>query len=237
MFAQDLNVQLLAALDRPDLRVVSETRRIHFDASLDTAFRADPEGMVVLGAACLGPERVCAFHIRHALELSMLLDAAASMAQPEPTSVPEQVVACDMPILAGLCAARTAALFWQLDGAPDEEDACHLAPSWLEAMAGEAMPPAQRLNQVWSRVRTLQGASYRLLRAACLGVDDSRVPTPVVRRLQAIWDLLGPAEALMARGGDQRLAVDPRTGLNHYGCSHRPRPWAITFASSTASSK
>ncbi len=237
MFAQDLNVQLLAALDRPDLRVVSETRRIRFDASLDTAFRADPEGMVVLGAACLGPERVCAFHIRHALELSMLLDAiAAAMAGPQPPVMAGEVAACDMPILAGLCAARTAALFWQLDGAPDQEDASHLIPSWLEAMAGEAVPPAQRLNQVWSRVRTLQGASYRLLRTACLGIDDSQVPMPVTRRLQAIWDLLGPAEALMARGGDHRLAVDPRTGLNHYGCSHRPRPWAITFASSTASS-
>ena len=237
MFARDLNVQLLAALDRPDLRVVSETRRIDFDASLDTAFRADPQGLVMLGAACLGSERVCAFHIRHALELSMLLeDAAAAMARPEPPAMAGEVVACDMPILAGLCAARTAALFWQLDGAPDEEGAGALAPSWLEAMAAEAVPPAQVLNQVWSRVRTLQGACYRLLRTACLGVDDSQVPPPVSRRLEAIWDLLGPAEALMARGGDQRLAVDPRTGLNHYGCSHRPRPWAITFASSTASS-
>ena len=237
MFARDLNVQLLAALDRPDLRVVSETRRIRFDASLDTAFRADPEGAVVLGAACLGSARVCAFHLRHALELSMLLDdAAAAMAQPGASSMPGEIVACDMPILAGLCAARTAALFWQLDGAPDEEAARALAPSWLEAMAAETVPPAQTLNRVWSRVRTLQGACYRLLRTASLGIDDSEVPPVVIRRLEAIWDLLGPAEALMARGGDQRLAVDPRTGLNHYGCSHRPRPWAITFASSTASS-
>ncbi len=234
MFAQDLNIQLLAALDRPDLRVVSGARRIRFDASLDTAFRADPQRMVVLGAACLGPAQVCAFHIRHALELSMLLDAAAAaMARPV---APGEIMGCDLPILAGLCAARTAALFWRLDGTPGEADADARLPSWLDAMAGEAPPPPLRLNQVWSRVRTLQGASYRLLRTACLGIDDSEVPVSVVRRLQAIWGLLGPAEALMAEGGDQRLAVDPRTGLNHYGCSHRPRPWAITFASSTASS-
>jgi hypothetical protein len=30
--------------------------------------------------------------------------------------------------------------------------------------------------------------------------------------------------------------LDPGTGLNAYGCSPRPRPWAVTFASSTASS-
>jgi hypothetical protein len=40
----------------------------------------------------------------------------------------------------------------------------------------------------------------------------------------------------MERGGDARLRVDPHTGLNGYGSSHRLRPWAVTYASSTASS-
>ncbi len=231
MYAENLNAQLLKALDRPDLRVVSGAQRISFDASLDTAFRADPGREVVLGAACLGTERVCAFHIRHALELSMLLDAATGPL----IQTPDGVLAYDLPILAGLCAARTASLFWQLDG-PSDETSASLRPCWLEAMAGETMPSRAVLNSVWARVRNLQGSSYRLLRAACLGMDDSEVPVAVLLRLEPIWDLLGPAEWLMAQGGDQRLAVDPRTGLNHYGCSHRPRPWAITFASSTASS-
>jgi hypothetical protein len=54
--------------------------------------------------------------------------------------------------------------------------------------------------------------------------------------IRALWSHLGTAEALMETGGDIRLACDPVSGLNGYGCSHRPRPWAITFASSTASS-
>ena len=229
MYAENLSTQLMTALERPDLRVVAVGRRIEFDASLDTAFRADPGGEVVLGAACLGPARVCAFHIRHALELSMLLDVAARIAT-------GPLLSCDLPILAGLCAARTAALFWQLDG-PAGEAATRIEPvSWLAAMAAREMPDATVLQRVWAQVRNLQGSSYRLLRAACLGIDDSAVPPAMVLRLGAIWHLLGPAEALMAQGGDQRLAVDPSTGLNHYGCSHRPRPWAITFASSTASS-
>ena len=45
-----------------------------------------------------------------------------------------------------------------------------------------------------------------------------------------------PTHVLMATGGAIRLRTDPETLLNGYGCSHRPRPWAITFASSTASS-
>ena len=47
---------------------------------------------------------------------------------------------------------------------------------------------------------------------------------------------LPPLEALLVSGGDARLALDPITGLNPYGCSPTPRPEAIDFASSTASS-
>ena len=232
MFAENLNTRLLAALERPDLRVVADRQRIVFDATLDSAFRADPEGQVVLGAACLGEERVCAFHIRHALELSMLLDAATRLAAEEE----DGTAALDLPILAGLCAARTAARFWLLDAAPTDAEAPPVPVSWLGPMAGPAVPDAGTLSMVWARIRHLQGATYRLLRAERTGQDDSIVPDGVVRALSACWDQLGPAETLMATGGDARLAVDPRTGLNHYGCSHRPRPWAVTFASSTASS-
>ena len=50
------------------------------------------------------------------------------------------------------------------------------------------------------------------------------------------WPLAAPVEVLLTTGGDTRLAVDPETGLNCYGCSPRPRPDAITFASTTATS-
>src|SRR5581483_6111424 len=42
--------------------------------------------------------------------------------------------------------------------------------------------------------------------------------------------------ALLTAGGDSRLRVDPATGLNAYGCSPTPRPAAVTFASTTATS-
>lgn len=41
---------------------------------------------------------------------------------------------------------------------------------------------------------------------------------------------------LLTAGGDSRLRVDSASGLNAYGCSPTPRPWAITFASTTATS-
>lgn len=48
--------------------------------------------------------------------------------------------------------------------------------------------------------------------------------------------LLNPAHWHLMQGGDERLLVDPETGLNRYGCSPSPRDHAFTFASSTATS-
>lgn len=45
-----------------------------------------------------------------------------------------------------------------------------------------------------------------------------------------------PLADLLTAGGDSRLRVDPASGLNAYGCSPTPRSWAITFASTTATS-
>ena len=112
------------------------------------------------------------------------------------------------PGLARAAAARAAALF-ALDE-PDEPDA--ETPFWRTQMAAEISPGPLHLAQLFA------------------------LSTAAAERLHEVWGLLGTADALMETGGDIRLARDPKTALNGYGCSHRPRPWAITFASSTASS-
>jgi hypothetical protein len=111
--------------------------------------------------------------------------------------------------LARLAAARAAAQYIQAE-APDlsAQDRAAL-PGWVPAMAAD-LPPA-----------------------ALPDMAATAAEQALIRRL---WHRLGSADALMETGGDIRLARDPVSGLNGYGCSHRPRPWAITFASSTASS-
>jgi hypothetical protein len=42
-------------------------------------------------------------------------------------------------------------------------------------------------------------------------------------------------EGLLISGGDARLALDPATGANRYGCPPRPMPAVLDFASATAS--
>lgn len=114
-----------------------------------------------------------------------------------------------------LAAARAAALF-----AMQDTDAVQAAgmPAWVALMAQDAVPPA----------KTLAGISSGLIGAVANAGD--------IGAIRDVWGLLGTAEALMETGGDIRLQTDPHSALNGYGCSHRPRPWAVTFASSTASS-
>jgi hypothetical protein len=53
---------------------------------------------------------------------------------------------------------------------------------------------------------------------------------------RALRFLLPPLDYLLASGGDTRLHLEPVTLLNGYGCRPFPRPEALTFASSTATS-
>ncbi len=203
MYVEDLNAPLLAALARPDLRIVGCGRQPRFDLRLAEPFRVGPGARITLGPAAVGPGRICAFHLRHAFELSALRDAGVA------------------PALASLAAARVAARFFRLD-APGEAD----PEDWLAAMGGEACADAAHLGAIWQRLRSRQEED-----AAGATLDPD-----AIARLASSWAVLGPAELLLAEGGDARLGLGAASQLNHYGCSHRPRPWAVTYASSTASS-
>ena len=52
----------------------------------------------------------------------------------------------------------------------------------------------------------------------------------------SLGELSLPLECILVAGGDSRLIIDPETGLNRYGTVPRPRPEAVHFSSSTASS-
>jgi len=54
--------------------------------------------------------------------------------------------------------------------------------------------------------------------------------------MEVLQELAHPTETLFMLGGDMRLNVDPVQLLNKYGCRPFPRPEALTFASSTATS-
>ena len=126
------------------------------------------------------------------------------------------------PPLAALAAARCAALAVAME----TDDGLGVSlPAWIAPMTGRLPPDLSIARLIWARLARHQPSLL-----------DPVLTAATYDRLVDAWALLGPTEWLMEQGGDARLATDPFTGLNGYGCSHRPRPWAITFASSTASS-
>ncbi|MCB8880398.1 hypothetical protein ACELLULO517_09155 [Acidisoma cellulosilytica] len=126
------------------------------------------------------------------------------------------------PALAGLAAARCAALAVALE---TYGSAGATLPGWIAPLTGYAAPDLTTARRLWAKLAVYQhnGSDHDLTAASHAKLIDA-------------WSILGPSEWLMEQGGDARLGIDPFTGLNGYGCSHRPRPWAVTFASSTASS-
>lgn len=120
------------------------------------------------------------------------------------------------PVLAWAAAARAAALFILAEAETLRAVERAALPGWVRVMGAEVSPGAAVI-------------------AGCFGQDFTLAPEQA-EILHNAWPYLGTAEALLETGGDIRLARDPITALNGYGCSHRPRPWAVTFASSTASS-
>eukprot|EP01037_Dinobryon_pediforme_P007665 gene7665-7726_t len=93
------------------------------------------------------------------------------------------------------------------------------APLAEELQSDLSNPSAALLTWQWSRIEGLS-------RAESSPASEIFVPTE-------LWNCV---ETLLVSGGDTRLAVDRKTGFNKYGTVPRPRPEAVHFSSSTASS-
>jgi hypothetical protein len=124
------------------------------------------------------------------------------------------------PAAASVLAAHTAACFARLLP-PDRTETNGLAATF-DSLTGPCPDPAALAELATSLAGTHPGT-------ATLSMDD-------LARIAALWPLSEPTDQLLTFGGDDRLALDPATGLNRYGCAPWPRPAVITFGSCTASS-
>lgn len=130
------------------------------------------------------------------------------------------LVRAGVPIIsAGWAAARAAAQF-----AKAEHFAFEHGLHWTDEMGDDRPASVDRLRGIKDTL------------AACWNECETDFPVDDAARIIRLWSVIGTCETIMETGGDIRLQRDPQTDLNGYGCSHRPRPWAVTFASSTASS-
>ena len=186
-------------LSRPEFAPLVRDTEFLPNPALQLDFVVSAGGQVIAGKPWLR-QAPAATSLRQALELSFLLRLWP-----------------DQPALAGLAAARCAALFARM------EQLC----TGLEddVLADADVPPDEATAARW----------WDELRAHQLDAPI-KLPEGTCADLARLWPVLGPTEWLLTTGGDERLRIDAQTGLNQYGCSPRPRPYAITYASSTASS-
>ena len=209
-----------------EIRPVASGLKLMLDPSLGTPFQAGRDGVLRLDPAYLRDRASAAFHLRHGAELVHWLGLAG-----EDPPLHQRAAAA---VLAG----RTAARFVK-SRLPAEQGLMRAGlPQWLNLAL-------DRLGALECPGPEGRDSMPSLIADLLILQPVSPVPLPselqhawpaIKRRTAQCWELAAPTEYLLTTGGDARLNLDNATGLNNYGCSPRPRPWAVTFASSTASS-
>ena len=223
----DCGALIEAACRRPEIRPLSSQVSFAVDARMSVPLRVRSGHEVVLNPRSLANPALCALHVRHALELALLhreLDLSRRSQWHRAA--------------AGTLACRTASIYFDSLIFLEQELARPHLPHWLcrafEHCARVPELPGRLdlrspVTDVLGQLLALQGETLRP-DAAQQGRAEA------ARWLQDMAALAAPTEVVIASGGDSRSRLNPRTGLNNYGCCPRPRPWAVTFASSTATS-
>ena len=202
------------ALAHADVGLCGYATAVSVSRDIDTDFHVTANAIVLHESTFSSPAMV-RLHLRHAIELTLWLQRCSA----ELDDVGSVAVAL-------LSALATTKFYLQMLTA----ERLHIAtriPQWLRGSASSR--EADRLHTLASLLAVLlplQGARVR-----------PELPIEQAIQLAAhYWPVALPTEFILTQQGDERLLIDPATGLNKYGCSPRPRPDAITFSSCTASS-
>jgi len=202
---------------RPEFAPLLPEIEFRTDKSMSLPFRVTDAHTISLDEATVGDTTLTAFYMRHALELAILLRLFPS----------EHRAAI------AIAAVNTALSYYAQLMDYEKEIIEAGVDAWMKPLLAFATE-GRLLNQPIEQVcQYLSGFLNQLLPLQCTEPNDS---FNVTDHAIPLLPFAHPIERLLTLGGDDRLYVQNHTGLNEYGCSPRPRPWAITFSSSTASS-
>lgn len=213
------NKLLTGLLDRAEVGLCGYSAAFSASSDLASDFQVQSHNKIILHERILTEPAILIFHLRHAIELTLWRQLCARELTPVHTAA---VV---------LLAAFTTRKFFLLMPTAARQQVTHLLPTWLQDIAG--LPEAADDETVLRRLVTHLAALLVLQGVpapAVASVDEA------VRLAVEYAGVACPTEFTLTVQGDERLLIDPATGLNKYGCSPRPRPEAITFSSCTASS-
>jgi hypothetical protein len=214
---------------RPEFRPL--LKDIVFDVTSlgDVPFVLQGTRRILVDRQMLKSPILAAFHLRHALELVALRSGLSDAHFPARS------------IAVALLAFHTVLSY--LDGMihQEKEVVWGSIPEWMHRVAEHWRHDFYTLDSGLDIDAVVVDCRMLL---PLQGQDVGDVPAETARAavrmalktVTALRPLAQPTEHILTSGGDSRLVIDEESGLNGYGCSPRPRPWAITFSSCTASS-
>ncbi|HEX5473879.1 MAG TPA: hypothetical protein VFX12_04375 [Vicinamibacterales bacterium] len=214
------------ACRRPELHPLARGLTIRGGANLRAPFRVPTATTIELAAGATRSEPALWVYLRHAFEIALWHRVTGA------------VRSATHEIAAAALAATTALRYLETLSIADREAALRSNPEWFRLLERLFSARRERQGEVrlaagWlshcAALLPLQGANPAL-------AGDATLETDTAGLVQNLLPLAAPTERLLAWGGDGRLAIDPQSRLNKYGCGAAPRPRAVTFSSCTASS-
>ncbi len=223
---QASRLALLTVCKRPEFRPLLCDIRIVIDELDGLPFTVNNEREIILDDKILETPALAAFHLRHALEIVTLK-----------TCLPDNGVSS--PLAVAIAAYHTALSYLAGMIRQEQDLVRETIPEWMSAAAAGVCNRNGSLGKAGLIEALVGNRAFLLQLQEQGGASLESASSDVEAAIQLVKRVLGlayPCEQLLATDGDSRLHVDRDIGLNTYGCSPRPRPWAITFSSCTASS-
>ena len=225
--SQEFTQTLTLVCTRPEFQPLLQDVSFGCSSDPQPLFRVFPGPKIILSQPTLDNPSLAAFHTRHALEL------VAWERQLSWTTDPATRLAI------AIVGWHTAVSYFDTMIVHEKQSVSPFLPEWMT----DAMKAVHRNHEQGRTPVELAtaigeyGESLLLLQDfECKGGLE---PVMLQRGTEIAANALllaSPSEKILTTIGDTRLLVDEQTGLNSYGCSPRPRPWAITFSSCTATS-
>jgi len=220
---------ILSVCSRPELLPLARSVTFKVVSDLEEPFRVPSADLIVVDRRSLRYNSVASLFIRFALELALWQKTIRKDAS------------LGFFVGIGILAGRAARLYWKtlIEG---EREVCRqhvpkefsgfleMIETWDWQGLVEQKPEGSLDNWVKPLLR-LQDMDN-----VCDDVFSEQVLGEAQRLIRQGICVAAPLDYLLTTGGDDRLKLNSESGLNGYGCSPKPRPWAITFASTTASS-
>ncbi len=207
-----------AALAKAEVGLCGYSTALSVRATLEVDFQI-AAGQIILSPRAFFSVPILSLHLRHAIELTLWSELCSHQLDPTRSLA-----------ITLLAAFTTTKFFLQMPPFERQQMALEI-PDWLK----ESAETAEMLS-VKQIFQTLGTHLHSLLALQETQLETSSPIEEGIALAMKYAGVANPTEFILTQQGDERLLIDPATGLNRYGCSPRPRPDAITFSSCTASS-